>query len=34
MLQLRSKKEYLDDEERYNQWKMIKQYSNPYHYHV
>lgn len=34
MLVLRSKKEYLDDEEGYLQWKEIKQYSNPYHYHA
>jgi hypothetical protein len=34
MQQLRGKKEYLDNEERYNQWKMIKEYSSLYHYHV
>ena len=34
MLHLRAKKEYLDDEVRYDQWKKIKQYSNPYHYHA
>jgi hypothetical protein len=34
MLQLRGKREYLDDEEKYLQWKEIKQYSNPYHYHA
>jgi hypothetical protein len=34
MLQLRGKREYLDDEEKYLQWKEIKQYSNPYHYNA
>ena len=34
MLQVRGKREYLDDEEKYLQWKEIKQYSNPYHYHA
>jgi hypothetical protein len=34
MLHLRGKKEYLDDEQRYSQWREIKQYSNPYHYHA
>jgi len=34
MLHLRGKKEYLDNEESYIEWKKIKEYSNPYHYHA
>lgn len=34
MLVLRGKNEYLDDHKGYQQWREIKQYSNPYHYHA
>ena len=34
LLGLRGKKEYLDDQEQLMEWKEIKQYSNPYHYHA